>query len=164
MSKTSTKNAGPAAQSSGEESREPATLGALDHFIGFNLLLAQNASFKAFKRRSGEDALKPGWFGVLSLINDNPGITPMLLSRLSGRDKSTMTPVLRDLRHAGLIARGETRGDKRSYRLTLTPAGKEELKILAEHARRHDDDLDIVVGDRKEELLAMLRSIAAYFD
>ena len=164
MNKTSVQPNDSSAKSADAEPREPATLGALDHYIGFNLLLAQNASFKAFKRRSGEDALKPGWFGVLSLINDNPGITPMSLSRLSGRDKSTMTPVLRDLRHAGLIARGETVGDKRSYRLTLTPAGKEELKILAEHARRHDDDLDIVVGDRKEELLAMLRSIAAYFD
>jgi DNA-binding MarR family transcriptional regulator len=154
----------PPKKNSDSETRDPATLGALDHYIGFNLLLAQNASFKAFKRRSGEDTLKPGWFAVLSLIRDNPGITPMSLSRLSGRDKSTMTPVLRNLRHAGLIARGETQGDKRSYRLTLTASGEAELKALAEHARRHDEDLDVVVGDRKEEFLALLRSIAAHFD
>lgn len=164
MNKASRQPRDAARRNSGADPGEPATLGALDHYIGFNLLLAQNASFKAFKRRSGEDTLKPGWFGVLSLINDNPGITPMSLSRLSGRDKSTMTPVLRDLRHAGLIARGETQGDRRSYRLTLTPAGEAELKTLAEHARRHDEDLDAIVGDRKEEFLALLRSVAAFFD
>ena len=77
----------------------------LDHYIGFHLRLAQNASFKAFKRLTGESDLKPGWFAVMMLVHVNPGITPMALSRASGRDKSTLTPVLRDLESRGYLDR-----------------------------------------------------------
>ena len=58
-----------------------------------------------FKRHTGIPGLRPGWFAVLSLINNNPGITPLALSRASGRDKSTITPVLRDLVREQLISR-----------------------------------------------------------
>jgi len=139
-------------------------LGPLENYIGFYLRLAQNASFKAFKRHTGEGDLRPGWFAILSLIGGNPGITPIALSRASGRDKSTITPVLRDLMRIHLIARESVPGDRRSYALSLTPAGKEKLARLSEHAARHDAELDALVGGRKAELLALLRRIAAEID
>ncbi len=135
-------------------------LGPLGNYIGFYLRLAQNASFKSFKRHTGESDLRPGWFAVLSLIGSNPGITPMVLSRASGRDKSTITPVLRDLIRAQLISREPLAHDRRSYALRLTEAGREKLDRLAYHAARHDEELDELVGVRKEELLALLRHIA----
>ena len=135
-------------------------LGDLDSYIGFYLRLAQNASFKSFKRHTGESDLRPGWFAVLSLIGSNPGITPMVLSRASGRDKSTITPVLRDLMRAQLISREPIARDRRSYALRLTRAGQEKLDRLARHAARHDQELDELVGDRKAELLELLRRIA----
>jgi len=135
-------------------------LGPLANYIGFHLRLAQNASFKAFKRHTGESDLRPGWFAILSLIGGNPGITPVALSRASGRDKSTITPVLRDLLRFHLIAREPVAGDRRSYALHLTPAGAEKLSRLSAHARRHDAELDALVGDHKAELLALLRRIA----
>ena len=135
-------------------------LGDLGNYIGFYLRLAQNASFKAFKRHTGESDLRPGWFAVLSLIGSNPGITPMVLSRASGRDKSTITPVLRDLMRAQLISREPIARDRRSYALRLTAAGREKLERLAYHAARHDEELDELVGDQKAQLLELLRRIA----
>ncbi len=142
----------------------PVNLGELDDYIGFHLRLAQNASFKAFKRLTGESDLRPGWFAVLSLIGSNPGITPMVLSRASGRDKSTMTPILRDLMRAQLISREPLPRDRRSYALRLTAAGREKLERLALHAARHDEELDELVGERKQELLDLLRRIAMNLD
>jgi DNA-binding MarR family transcriptional regulator len=139
-------------------------LGILEGYIGFHVQLAQNASFKAFQRLTGEPRLRPGWFAVLSLIGSNPGITPVLLSRASGRDKSTLTPVLRDLTHGNLIERRAVPNDKRSYSLALTPAGKEKLRELAKHAATHDRKLDKIVGPKKAELLAMLRRIMTLLD
>ncbi len=146
------------------EKAEPVKLGKLDFYIGFNLRLAQNASFKAFKRHTGDDELRPGWFAVLSLIHDNPGITPMTLSKASGRDKSTLTPVLRDLLRLKLISRETVESDKRSYTLSLTRLGEAKLAMLADHAAAHDRTLDEIVGDRKEELIRLLKRISALLD
>ncbi len=150
------------------EESAPATaeirLGILDHYIGFHLRQAQNASFKAFKRQTGDPELRPGWFAVLCLIEANPGITPVLLSRASGRDKSTLTPILRDLSHMHLIERRAVKGDKRSYSLALTSAGLQKLKTLAEHAAVHDAKLDQIAGAKKAELIAILRRIAAFVE
>lgn len=146
------------------EKTEPAKFGTLDGMIGFHLRLAQNASFKAFKRHTGEAKLRPGWFAMLSLIHENPGITPMALSRASGRDKSTLTPVLRDLQRLKLIARETVASDKRSYTLSLTPLGETKFATLAEHAAAHDRELDEIVGDRKDELILLLKRIHTALD
>ncbi len=135
-------------------------LGALDTYIGFHLRLAQGASFRAFKRHAGVDNLRQGWFAVLSIINDNPGITPVALSRASGRDKSTITPVLRALLRERLIRREAVPGDRRSYALHLTEAGAGALAHLAASAAAHDADLDAIAGDRKGLLIELLRRIA----
>ncbi len=139
-------------------------LGVLHDYIGFHLRQAQNASFKAFKRQTDEPDLRPGWFAVLALIDVNPGITPVLLSRASGRDKSTLTPVIRDLTHRHLIRRTPVAGDKRSYALALTDAGREKLKTLSAHAAVHDRKLDEIAGPKKAELLALLRRISALLE
>jgi len=67
--------------------RSEVDLGLLGGYIGYHLRMAQAASFRAFKRHTGVSSLRPGWYAVLSLIDDNPGITPIALSRASGRDK-----------------------------------------------------------------------------
>lgn len=138
--------------------------GVLDSYIAYHLRLAQNASFRAFQRKTGQHDLKPGWFAVLSLIGDNPGITPMSLSRGSGRDKSTLTPVLRDMLKGGYVERTASTKDRRSYGLTLTEIGRRRLAELSAHAADHDARLDAIVGDRKAELIAILRRIAAEID
>lgn len=135
--------------------------GILDSYIAYHLRLAQNASFRAFQRKTGQHDLKPGWFAVLSLIGDNPGITPMALSRGSGRDKSTLTPVLRDMIKGGYVERTASTSDRRSYGLSLTAAGERRLAQLSAQAAEHDTRLDTIVGESKDELIALLKRIAA---
>ena len=105
-------------------------LGPLEDYIAFHLRLAQGASFRAFQRLAGVPGLRPGWFAVLLLIRENPGITPMALSRGSGRDKSTITPMLRELEREGLVSREAVPGDRRSYALRLTAEGELRLAYL----------------------------------
>jgi DNA-binding MarR family transcriptional regulator len=145
-------------------SADDVTLGALGGNIAFHLRLAQDASFKAFKRHTGEADLRPGWYAVLSLIDDNPGITPMALSRASGRDKSTLTPVLRDLIAHGLVRQRPIPNDRRSYAMHLTSEGKERLARLTKHAEAHDQRIDDIVGPKKRELIELLRRITDLLD
>jgi DNA-binding MarR family transcriptional regulator len=134
--------------------------GPLAEWLGFHLRMAQIASFQAFAREVGEVDLPPGRFALLTLIGRNPGISQTVLSRAAGRDKSTLTPALRDLKRRGLIARDRLARDRRSYHLTLTPDGEAMLQRLTEFAARHDRNLDRIVGPRdKPRLLRILRKI-----
>lgn len=151
---------GPAAAARGEA----VELGVLGTAIAFHLRLAQGASFRAFKRQAGLRNLRPGWYAMLTLIANNPGITPVALSRASGRDKSTITPALGNLLREKLISREAVPGDRRSYGLALTPAGVETLRLLAAAAEAHDRELDAIAGAGKPALLEMLRRIIAELD
>jgi DNA-binding MarR family transcriptional regulator len=151
----------PALSASGEDIR----LGPLEDCLGFLLRRAQACSFRTFKRHTGLQNLRPGWYAVLTIINENPGITPIDLSRASGRDKSTITPVLRDLSRERLISREPVPSDRRSYRMRLTQAGVERLAHLGACAEAHERELDAIIGlDSRDEFAAILRRIIIALD
>ena len=136
--------------------------GPLADWIGFNLRMAQDASFQAFSRLSQEIGVRPGRFATLTLIGNNPGITQTALSRANSRDKSTLTPLLADLVRRGLIRRARTRNDRRTYRLTLTKAGETLLHQINACARGHEEKLDLILGARdRAQFLRILRKVAA---
>ena len=139
----------------------PVRFGPLEHWLGFNLRMAQAAAFQAFARRSNEIGVQPGRFATLTLIAANPGITQTALSRANGRDKSTLTPLISDLVRRGLIRRTRDRRDRRTYRLTLTSAGQRLLSALTDCALQHERNLDRVVGTDRALFLRLLRKIAA---
>lgn len=142
------------------DSGEPIDLGPLKNWIGFNLRMAQAAAFQAFARQSREIGGSPGRFATLTLIGKNPGISHTALSRANGRDKSTLTPLIEDLVQRGLVRRTRTRKDRRTFRLTLTRAGERLLDQLTECAKRHERNLDRVVGARdRARFLRILRKI-----
>jgi len=135
--------------------------GPLEHWVGFNLRMAQESAFQAFSRRSQEIGESPGRFATLTLIHRNPGISQTELGQASGRDKSSITPVVEDLVRRGLVERRRTDSDKRAYRLSLAPQGKKVLASLMRCARRHERVLDDIIGARdRKRFLEICRKIA----
>jgi DNA-binding MarR family transcriptional regulator len=146
----------------GEAVVAPINFGLLANWIGFNLRMAQESAFQAFSRRWQEIGESPGRFAALTLIARNPGISQTELSHASGRDKSSVTPVVEDLVRRGLVARKRVRSDRRAYRLSLTPAGKKTLLNMTRVARKHEINLDRVIGrSERKRFLATLKRIAA---
>ena len=146
----------------GEAVAGPINFGPLANWIGFNLRMAQEATFEAFSRRSLEIGESPGRFATLTLIARNPGISQTELSQANGRDKSSLTPVVEDLVRRGLIERHRMDSDRRTYRLNLTPSGKKMLTMLTRCARRHERNLDRVIGARdRKRFIQILKKIAA---
>jgi DNA-binding MarR family transcriptional regulator len=140
----------------------PVNYGPLATWIGFNLRMAQEATFQAFSRLSLEIGESPGRFATLTLIARNPGISQTELSHANGRDKSSLTPVVEDLVRRGLVERKRMSNDRRTYRLNLTPAGHRTLTMLMRCARRHERNLDRIIGLRdRKRFLALLKKIAA---
>jgi DNA-binding MarR family transcriptional regulator len=132
------------------------SLGPLRNFIGFQLRRAQDVSFEAFARRVGTADFGPGHFAALSVIRANPDINQVTLSRATGRDKSTLTPVIRHLLKRGFVQRHRSKTDSRAYCLNLTAKGEQHLQKLAVHAEAHDRRLDHIVGDIHKSLLIHL--------
>jgi DNA-binding MarR family transcriptional regulator len=159
---------GPLPENGGREPEargERINYGPLADWVGFHLRMAQTASFQAFARQAQDIDLRPGRFAVLTLIGNNPGISQTALSRANARDKSTLTPALDDLVRRGLVSRRRTRQDRRAYRLSLTPAGEELLRKLTECAKRHEHNLDRVIGARdRARFLRVLRKIMTELD
>jgi DNA-binding MarR family transcriptional regulator len=152
-----------ATETSRSEKAAAIDLGPLDNYIAFHLRLAQELALRAFAMRSGKADFKPGWFAILMVTRLNPGISQSALGRAIGRDKSTISPLIRELQARALIARKPSAGDKRSVTLSLTKAGQNELDALLRHVDAHDRRLDEIVGADKTKLLALLRKIANAF-
>jgi DNA-binding MarR family transcriptional regulator len=123
--------------------------------------MAQVVSFQGFARLAHGVNLSPGRFAVLTLIGHNPGISQTALSRANRNDKSTLTSALGGLVQKRLVKRQRTEGDKRIYRLTLTPAGERLLQRLTECAKQHDRNLTKVIGQREyAHFMQILQKIA----
>lgn len=139
--------------------------GPLAGWIGFHLRMAQIASFQSFARRARNLDVSPGRFAALMVIGRNPGISQTMLSRSIGSDKSTLTPALDGLVRRGLVQRNKTPTDRRTYSLSLTPAGERMLDALTQCAQWHDRNLDRIVGPRdRARFLALLQKIAQALD
>ena len=146
----------------GESFAESVDFGPLAQWVGFNLRMAQEAAFQAFSHLSREIGEKPGRFATLTLIGRNPGISQTELSQANGRDKSSLTPVVEDLVRRGLVKRSRLKHDRRAYRLNLTPAGRQVLASLNACARRHERNLDRIIGaGERTRFIAVLKRIAA---
>jgi len=127
--------------------------------------MAQEAAFQAFSRRSQDIGESPGRFATLTLIARNPGISQTELSQANGRDKSSLTPVIEDLVRRGLIVRRRMNNDRRTYRLNLTSSGKKVLTMMTRCARRHERNLDSIIGERdRKRFIRILKKIAAEID
>jgi len=141
---------------------ESINFGPLANWVGFNLRMAQESVFQAFSRLSLEIGENPGRFATLTLIARNPGISQTELSQAAGRDKSSLTPVIEDLVRRGLVERKRLNHDRRAYCLNVTGDGKKTLATMMRCARRHERNLDKLIGPRdRKRFIEILKKIAA---
>lgn len=141
---------------------ESINFGPLATWVGFNLRMAQEATFQAFSRLSQEIGESPGRFATLTLIARNPGISQTELSQAAGRDKSSLTPVVEDLVRRGLVERKRLNHDRRAYCLNVTRDGKKTLATMMTCARRHERNLDKIIGLRdRARFIEILKKLAA---
>lgn len=131
------------------------------NLIGYHLRVAQEASFQAFAKAAGKADLKPGWYALLTALAETESMTPSELSRICGRDRSTLTSSLKSLASRGLIERRWNPDDQRSYSVRLTEEGRRMQARLYAIATIHDRRLDEIVGEDKALLLTVLDRITA---
>ena len=114
--------------------------GLLPSLLGYVLRRTQSAVFDDFAAtfaHAGE-ALTPGEFGLLVLVDRNSGLSQMALARALGIDRSTLVPILDRLQARGFLMRHRSPTDGRTHALALTPAGEKALARFARLVRAHE--------------------------
>jgi DNA-binding MarR family transcriptional regulator len=112
-----------------------ATLAFTHHVRDHCLCLHVQRAARALARRF-DDALRPvgltqGQFSLLTSLNRAEPPTIGAVATLLALDRTTLTANLKPLARRGLIKVKVDREDKRSRRLTLTPAGRAVLAAAA---------------------------------
>ena len=113
--------------------------GLLPSLLGYVLRRTQSAVFDDFAATfaiAGE-ALTPGEFGLLVLVDRNGGLSQMALARALGIDRSTLVPIYW-LQARGFLARHRSPTDGRTHALALTPAGEKALVRFARLVKIHE--------------------------
>ena len=114
--------------------------GLLPSLMGYALRRTQSAVFADFAAtfvKAGE-ALTPGEFGLLVLVDRNAGLSQMALARALGIDRSTLVPILDRLQARSLLVRRASPTDGRTHALALTAAGEKALARFAKLVRTHE--------------------------
>jgi DNA-binding MarR family transcriptional regulator len=114
--------------------------GVLPSLLGYVLRRAQSAVFGDFAATfaNAGEALTPGEFGLLVLVERNAGLSQMALARALGIDRSTLVPILDRLQARGLLIRHRSPTDGRTHALQLTAEGDKALARFTRLVRAHE--------------------------
>jgi DNA-binding MarR family transcriptional regulator len=125
---------------------------AVNAQTGFLMRKVSSASFEAFSELVGKHGLHPMHFGMLLMIDAEQPISQQELSERTGIDPSTMVARMDVLVDLGLVERGRSSEDRRSYEIRLSPAGRRLLKVLRKEAGRHGESFfsPLTAAERKE--------------
>ncbi len=137
----------------------------LQTLLGYALRRSQLAVFQHFAQsmsaRASDDRVSPGEFGVLVLVEANPGINQTSLANAVGADRSTMVPIIDRLEKRGLLERQAMPGDRRAHALRLAKSGKERMQrfraTVIEHEAKIGGDLSAAERAVLLDLLRRLR-------
>jgi DNA-binding MarR family transcriptional regulator len=106
---------------------EPLRMEALSDLLGFEMRMAQTAMHRDFIVQLKDLDLTQKLTAVLTLLDENPGVSQIALSNALGADKATIMAMIDRLEVRNLIVRVRSRVDRRRQELYLSPDGLELL-------------------------------------
>lgn len=138
-------------------SKDSIDFGPLPDLVGYALRRAQLAVFKDFMQAFLAEDIRPTQYGVLTVIERNPGLTQSQVAEALGIKRANFVPLLDGLEARGLAERRPAAGDRRSYALTLTQAGEAMMARLHAINRNHEGRITAALGpDGYRQLLELL--------
>lgn len=133
----------------------------MPELIGYRLRRAQVRVFNDLLAALAPFELTPGLFGVMVLIDSNPGLNQSRLGVAMGVDRSTVVAVIDRLQARGLVTRKPSTADRRAHRLTLRPKGKALLETAVPEVRAHEARIaEALTPEERATLLALLEKLS----
>jgi MarR family transcriptional regulator, lower aerobic nicotinate degradation pathway regulator len=135
---------------------------ALAQYTGFLMNWVARRSRERFAEAlEAEVALHPREFGVLAVVQRDPGITQQAIGEAAGVDPSTMVATLDSLERRGLAERRPHASDRRKRAVFLTPQGEDaaaRAKRIGKQVGR--ETLGALDPDERRQLNGLLRKLA----
>jgi DNA-binding MarR family transcriptional regulator len=138
--------------------------GLLLGYLGYQIRQAQAAIFRDLTAATADLELTPGEFGLLAMIDANPGISQIDLAAIHKLDKSTLSLAVTRLAKRGLIRRARSPDDDRANCLFLRKTGVNLLRGMRERIEVQERTMDAVLrpGEREMMLDALQRISHAF--
>jgi DNA-binding MarR family transcriptional regulator len=129
--------------------------------VGFLLSWNGQRMAQMFARALEPLGLRPPHFGLMTLIDAEPGRTQQELVESSMIDPSSMVAILDELEDLGLVERRQNQADRRKHAVHLTEQGTSKLAEAREVAAGiAGEALAPLDGDERETLRLLLRKLA----
>jgi DNA-binding MarR family transcriptional regulator len=139
---------------------DPVELGLLPDLIGYALRRAQIVVFADFHERFAAEDIRPAQFGVLEVLQRNPGLRQTQVSAALGIRRTNFVPLFDGLEQRGLAERRAVEGDRRASALHLTAKGDALLRRLQKMVTEHEAKFVDRIGPRgKAQLLSLLQQL-----
>lgn len=150
---------------SGDDSSRLANSNLFDS-IGFLLRVASGVAQAGFAARLDRLGLRQSLYSVLLIIDENPGLKQQEVGQTLSIQQPNLVALINDLVGKGLVARSVNAEDRRSYSLSLTPAGQALLRSATAAHVENEQALAKALGpvsvkDFREALVRVLGSMSA---
>ena len=104
--------------------------------------------------------ITPRQLTVLTVIAQNEGLSQTDIVDRTGIDRSTVAEMVRRLATKGILERRRSREDARAYKVKLTQEGHRILRNAEPLAKRVDEKILRVLGNRGSAFLENLKTLA----
>lgn len=128
-------------------------LSALGDAIGYQLRRAQLTVFDDFIRSFAEHNIRPSQYGVLTVIERNPGSSQAAVAQSLGIKRSNFVKMIDEFERRKLVVRRQVAGDRRANALFLTKAGQSAIEQLHAIRLAHEARIGALVGSQEERKL-----------
>lgn len=126
---------------------------------------AHQISASIFERACAELALTPAQYGVLRVMQEQPGIDQSSLARALAFDKVTVLRVIKGLEERGLCQRAVSTDNRRQMAVRLTPQGAELLRQAVEPVQKAYETLLSPFNDeQRQQFMALLLHLNTALD
>lgn len=110
-------------------------------FVGYTMKRATNAVQADLAAALAPFDLRIATFSALVLIVENPGLSQSQLAEALAVERSNLVVIVDDLERRALILRNPVPGDRRTYALTATLAGRRLCDKALVAAEAHEERL-----------------------
>lgn len=110
----------------------------LCELAGYHIRRASGAFVSDFSHTLEGTGMRQVLFGILSVIDANPGISQGLAGKALGIQRANMVALINELVDGKLTERHVSKTDRRAFELSITPAGTAILAECLEKIARHE--------------------------
>jgi DNA-binding MarR family transcriptional regulator len=132
----------------------------LSSVCGYNLHRATYRLATDFLRSLGDTGMRPVLVSILSVVDENPGISQGAVGQTLGIARANMAPLMSELQTLKLLRRTRNKNDRRVFAIRLTEQGERMLAECKARIRSHENRmLGNLTAAERSHLVALLGKI-----